>query len=248
MANITVFSLDYDGCGEVLFPEMLHTNEFTIQDVTESRKHLKNFFQEKIKASGEEKPQVELYVGSNRQSQHFNRINKLNNKNGDCFSNYAKYAEDNNWTFKPLLLADVRNNQATGSAISNPGLECEFDKLKIETLKYQIKDIAKNHPNDTIDLYFLDDDASGHGILSALEKKLKKVKFPSNITVHLVKYDWFGGVVEKKPFIDESIAPIKGTRNVNAAFSPAQTQGLFSKSETMERGPAAEQSPQCVIL
>lgn len=194
MPKITVFSLDYDNCGDVLFDDGLIRPDYNAHrnEIMQTRKTLENLFRQLTKQS----QHVELYVGSNRQTQSLNQRNKNQNKNGDCFINYSEYCQKMKWAFRPLLFADTTNQQPAGSAMVDHKLTCDIDSRKYPFLKNQIEDIAKNHSSDEVDFYFLDDDQDDE-ILPWLKTQFMQYPFANNIRIHLIKFDWVTVIEDK---------------------------------------------------
>ena len=163
---------------------------------------IKEFLEAKLGEYTKSNP-VDLYVGSNRQSIEFDNSNAERNKNGSCLKSYPEYAEDKEgWTFRPLLLADKFDESGSvrggvgkvGLAIKNNAYYCEYDKLKTLTIEEQLKDVFKNHGDDKeITFVFIDDDSDNdYKIIPALQSKFSSM-VPSglNVTLKLVKFDWF---------------------------------------------------------
>src|SRR6476620_9735075 len=98
--KVTIYSLDYDGCGDILFSDLLNGQE--IQPLLEVKKRFSDYLDSKAADADS----VEVYVGSNRQSYGLNKFNTEHNKNGSCFLNYQRLCNDKKWTFRTLLLAD----------------------------------------------------------------------------------------------------------------------------------------------
>jgi len=248
----------------------------------------KECFEGFIKDRSKDATKVRLYVGSNRQSHGLDKANQDLNNNGSCFKNFAKYVEDKNaenkgsesdkWIFCPLLLADRYDEyggtrkEKVGTAMNlKPELDCEFDALKVKTIKMQIDHIAKmakKYPDDQHEFYFLDDDYKDV-ILKALYHNFVDGDFPKNISIHLVKYDWHGYVFEgaKSPFIGEA-DPIQGKKSLetlkakpeqgsNTLFFSRFFGSMFAAAESPARqgkadeidgvGPAESQPPALEI-
>jgi len=203
MPKTIIFSLDYDGCADILFQYAGMEEDWPEYQKTlhDSKVLLEDFFKKKCTPD----VRVELYVGSLRQSRSLDLSGQRRNNNGSCFKNFAKYAEEKKWIFQPFLLADVENQfnetYKAGTAIKDPMLECKPDNLKFNILKNQIKHISKMHPKDEVEFYFLDDDPD-HKILSALKKEFVKGKFPENITINFTNFNWYSYTFNglKSPF------------------------------------------------
>lgn len=114
--NITILSLDYDGCGDLLFEgalehgcfkhrcDILHA-EYLLKFnhvLQGARQALNNVLSHETTGADV----VELCVGSTRQTRSLDRLNHSRNNNGLCFENYADLAEKNKWHFNRMLFAD----------------------------------------------------------------------------------------------------------------------------------------------
>ncbi|MDP3705256.1 MAG: hypothetical protein Q8R24_05045 [Legionellaceae bacterium] len=110
--NITVLSLDYDGCGALLFEDVFNGIYKELYHSINER-HLKTLetilqgaiaaFEEMLLIETAGADVVELCVGSARQSR---KQDRGSSKNGLCFEMYADLAEKNLWHFNRMLLAD----------------------------------------------------------------------------------------------------------------------------------------------
>jgi hypothetical protein len=240
MPKTIIFSLDYDGCSDILFQEIFIKYEKHLRDLRpeqrlnidmalkEAKNELANFLDKKAqeaekvqevkevkakeaKLQSVEQKSVEVYIGSNRQSHALEAFNMSSNENGSCFTNLQKLCEEKSWIFRKLLLADVENNQGEGSAFVDKRLTCTFDKTKIETLQNQLKHVANKHRTDEVHFYFLDDD-NKDSILPALRKKFEDgEEIFENIHLHLIKFDWYAKALEKKEGLKE-VAYIQGKK------------------------------------
>lgn len=195
---------DYDSCFDILFEEtwLTHDNlkEGTDADLSTqaeiARDELEEFLINKTRNRT-----VGLYVGSNRQSEFLNASFAKHHKNGDCFENYAQLCEEQNWTFCKLLLADVQNNQPSGSAMQDISLHANVTATsKLAIIQAQIADIAKNHPNEKVDFCFFDDDT-----YNAFMPEIA-AHYNDNLPEHinsltLVRYDWFERAANNNPSI-----------------------------------------------
>ena len=110
--NITVLSLDYDGCGALLFEdvfngiykELYHSiNKRYLKNLQTILEGARSAFEEMLLIETAGADVVELCVGSARQSRKQDRGHF---KNGLCFEMYADLAEKNHWHFNKMLLAD----------------------------------------------------------------------------------------------------------------------------------------------
>lgn len=191
--NITILSLDYDGCGDFLFEAALEKGFFKNRCDPEHASYLQGYngaiqaarvaLNDMLSTEASGAAIVELFVGSTRQSRKLDRYNSARYNTGLCFEMYADLAEQKNWYFNKMLLADLVDNKGElrteplklGTAMgalkkNHQGLykyeEDAFadtleryknDKLKIKLLSYQIKVIINKYPNDNIKFVFVDD-------------------------------------------------------------------------------------------
>jgi hypothetical protein len=187
MPKVTIFSLDYDGCGDILFAEQVEQRGRILrEEVLTIQKKLNNFLNEKANQGD----QVELYIGSARQSEELDIKGDHTNKNGLCYKNYDLLCKTKKWTFRRLLL--FKDIIPSYESITPSDLEhIRRDRPKIPIIKYQLLEIAKKHPKSTVDFYFIDDD-SNNSIFEYLINHLKKNKkeLPINVRLHLVRFDW----------------------------------------------------------
>ena len=216
MTKIIAYSLDYDGCGDIFSDQLLKDQYEGKQDkfFLPLRQKLNQFLDDKA----QEAKEVELYVGSNRQSQELDEGNALKHKNGSCFTNFQKLCRDKTqagkiWRFRPLLLG-------------------EWDASKIAILKNQLLDIEHNHPKDEVDFYFFDDDANQEilpGLKTYFEKEENAKLISKNIHLHFVKFDWFGEIVEGNKTLSE-VAHIQGMKEPIDIAQPVTKRPLLHSS------------------
>lgn len=201
--TIVIYSLDYDGCSNILFEEtLLKYDTLDSNEYLRVKDKLNDFFETNKEIS----ENVEVYVGSKRQSCRLDQINAQAHKTGSCFVNLQMLCEQKEWVFRPLLLADIYNQMPPGSAINNDQLDCtDYDRKKTDLLKYQLMDAEKNHPDKKVHFFFLDDDCENK-ILPELKNYLNKKskKLSSNIHVHLVKFYWLDEVRKKNKTLIET--------------------------------------------
>lgn len=188
MKKITIFSLDYDGCGDLLFEEIIK-----VTGDTPTMRELQNKFYTYLDNATIGSDIIELYVGSNRQFIKKDRAASKQNKNGSCFKNYAILCDKKGWIFRKLLLADVENNLPSGSAMSDPSVICDMGESKIKILASQLREVRNNYPvgEYEVDFYFLDDDPKGI-LLSGVIKYIMnhpKIK-PNNVNFFATELHW----------------------------------------------------------
>jgi hypothetical protein len=192
MANITIFSLDYDGCGDVLFDQLMSRWGHLKFYLLPYKEKLEEFLARKTKVGNA----VELYVGSNRQSNNLDRLGHFNNQNGWCFKNYQELCKKNKWTFRRLLAADIENGVEIGSAMtpcSTLDYTLPLNGSKVTIIENQLRDVAINHPNDKVDFYFIDDDPPQDSLIKKLihhfETNPNAKKLLRNVRLHIVRFD-----------------------------------------------------------
>jgi len=231
--SVTIFSLDYDGCSDILFDELivgLDPTNSEKKELLHQRKNLEKFLDEKATESSE----TELYVGSLRQSHDLDEENHRQSKNGRCLTNLPKLSDEKLWKFRRLLLADEQNKKAAGTAFEDKRLKCKLGlknnaikSFKIATLMAQLCDASKNHPDKKIHFYFLDDDNRDYilsGIQQYVEHDINFTKSYPNICLYLIKFDWYGEAVEKTRTLKEF------------ARFPAETEEKIKERRNLEDG------------
>ncbi len=115
--NVTVLSLDYDGCGDLLFEEASEKGAFKnncdpsheqyLQGLKSAINRTRSSFEDLLSIETTDADVVELFVGSARQNRELDRYNNSCNKNGLCFEMYADLAEKKHWHFNKMLLSDL---------------------------------------------------------------------------------------------------------------------------------------------
>lgn len=191
MAKVIVISLDYDGCADILFDEVLNSGKFDAEFI----QYRKTIFENFLNKITEGYDVVEIYVGSNRQDVTLDEMGNNDNKNGFCFHNYEKLCVSKTWIFKKLLLADATNKLPAETSISNKSIKIarnfweNNDFWKNEMLKNQFQSVIKDHPEDTIDFYFIDDDFYNiRDVFNYFKQSRKRI--PENINFFLVQHQW----------------------------------------------------------
>lgn len=211
--KIIVYSLDYDGCTDILSDE-LYAKYKDNNEITSALSLLRNKLNAFFDKNEEISKDVEVYVGSNRQSKYLDKKNTDCSGNGSCFTTFDRLCTQRNWMFRPLLLADVHNNQPSGSSWQDENLHCGyFEPCKTDILYHQLRDTEKNHPNNEIHFYFMDDDAH-HEILPGLKKfcTARSKDLSRNIHIHLIKFDWYGEIAEHNQTLFETFS-IQGKKD-----------------------------------
>jgi len=209
-----VISLDYDGCGDVLFtadhPEILaqyrtpaswdvekekyllarrKVAEHINRDINQSLQAPNEF--EKGEKYGLLKAPVMYYIGSGRQSESADMLNQSCFNNGSCFANSKLLCEDSGWIYNELLYS-----------------EDQSDFTKIKQTQLQIDDAKRIFPNNKIDFHFYDDH---DGIIDVLRENLRA---PENSIVILWPFDTFfqddiGEMKLKKGLIDTFVISVE---------------------------------------
>jgi len=196
MAKITILSLDYDGCSDILFDDVVTTQSIKSESTL---RHLRSLFEELLNRITADSSIVELYVGSDRQDNQLDNLGNSVNRNGLCFKNFEKLCNEKNWRFKKLLMADIANLLPCGHSMENSGVKITNDFVKINNwssksksviLNHQLQDVIKNHPGDEINFYFMDD--HDYNIRSVVEYFGKSRNLiPDNIDFYLVEHNWY---------------------------------------------------------
>ncbi|MBA2648833.1 MAG: hypothetical protein H0U75_04390 [Legionella sp.] len=227
--TVVIFSLDYDGNGSVLNPSSLlgrknkagtfekaHSaighkigcyadlaNQF--KAVPQIVSFASAIYQETMQSHIHSERSVELYVGSLRQSKNRDDYNASQNENGSCFEVFYEYAQQQNYKFRPLLLADVEQGdplfpRAMYLALNHPEekqLHCSSDRLKGKIILAQLQDMARNHPNEDIEFVYMDDDRKDiiiphlkSMILQAYNDPTLVKTLPPNISIFMYQFNW----------------------------------------------------------
>jgi hypothetical protein len=240
-----ILSLDYDGNACILFSNDMEEGTYKsyIQDnrnvlniILAIRAAFNRFIDEKIEGT----EGVDLYVGSNRQDHYIENYNQQCQNTGFCFKNYDALAKVRGWSFQKFLLGDrfekigkearLRESPlASGTTMSDPSIRSPIDPKKILLITEQLKDIARNHPNEACEVYFTDDDFK-NVILSSMAEHFTEhpEAIPPGITLHLIKYDWFETLETNSsnpPQTPEEIASLS-----KKTYDLIQETGTFSGS------------------
>jgi hypothetical protein len=205
MPNVCIISLDYDGCGDILFDSCFSDNvtDFEKASIYKVRQKLLDYFAQITQGADS----VELYVGSNRQDFLFDERVGIKNNNGSCFTNFSDFCKKNKWIFNKLLLADIQNGKPSGTSMTDDRMKCQVGNSKISIIEEQIKEIQNNHTKDNVEFYFFDDDEKDF-ILPDLAGHFTSSKYllPNNIkSFKLIKYDWFLELYENKQAFSEHL-------------------------------------------
>ena len=127
------------------------------------------------------------------------------NGNGSCFKNLAALCKENGWIFREFLLSDHQQKKPAGTAMKDSQLSCDIQKSKVELIAAQINNIKENHPDNTVDFSFFDDDDDDfiHNELAAHFNDPNN-SLPNNFRhVSLMKYDWYLEVYQNEPALSE---------------------------------------------
>lgn len=157
--TVTIVSLDYDGCGDILFYDIDNGDYFYKENMKSKAKDIQSELMVYLDTISSQSKCTELYVGSARQDICMDENNESFNDNGSCFKNYKKICESKEWIFQTLLLVDIHNDVVAGSAMNDRNICCNFlpSKNKNDIILHQIKDARNNHPSAVINFYFFDD-------------------------------------------------------------------------------------------
>jgi len=200
MGKKIVLSLDYDSHADVLFNEPREVLQTLVNKalsyegnfIRGARPALNDYFTH-IGAMDKDS-EVTLFVGSNRQDCRMDKLNANLHKNGSCFPNYERLAKNNSWTFNRLLYADKHNTNnldySPGTAMSDKSVQGNFLGVKsfsnkIALIEMQLKDIARQYPEQSVDFYFSDD---RDDILKGLYDHFGNVY--QMIKLHFIQFDW----------------------------------------------------------
>jgi hypothetical protein len=114
---VHAISLDYDGCGEVLFsappskakksdkPEEVNRQELARKFSLSSSQAATKLFSA-LDAIVKDSKKTTLLIGSARQSDHDELENIKRNKNGFCKLNYDMLAQKKGWVFNPMRVSE----------------------------------------------------------------------------------------------------------------------------------------------
>jgi hypothetical protein len=138
---VHAISLDYDGCGEVLFsaspskakksdkPGEVNRQELARKFSLSSSESAKKFSAALGAMVGDGK-QTTLYIGSNRQASQLDMVNRLKNKNGSCRENYLSLAREKGWQFDPMQVLESWDRVKT-ALTENEQAQAELDADKV---------------------------------------------------------------------------------------------------------------------
>ncbi len=158
-AKLIIHSYDFDGCTGVKF---IPLNAYARPDI--------------------------LMIGSTRQSQTANSINKHSiSQKEDAFHMLVEWANQFNIQFSPQLYADIVNRQPLGTAFfsrKNYDFEKHFDETKVSLLFTQMWAMALEHSNDSIDFHFFDDREEILFIIKSFYQYNQDL-IPENLNLHL---------------------------------------------------------------
>lgn len=177
-ADLIVFSLDYDGCGDLLFDDWF--DEFDSAELVRARaqqQFLTQWLRTRARAG-----RTVLMCGSLRQDNQYDSVMAHANNNGSAFRNLASHEA---WQFNRFLLPD-------GESASGPTMSCDgasgFECGAI--VSSQMRRVALDFPAArSIDFYFIDDRCSH---LTDIGSHFEDVEaLPEQIhSFSLVQYYW----------------------------------------------------------
>lgn len=183
------FSLDYDGCSEILFNYPRGAQESSVNKLRE-----KFIGSLKSRAKG---GNISLFNGSSRQYEEAEDESRRDNRNGHCFTNLKELAKNQNWHFESFRVSDECTSKLSNSDKeklldnyqtflshnqSYPGMEKTlFLILQLQIFASYRKD------NEPADFYFIDD---RDDIINLVENTFKNFphKIPSGINLHICKF------------------------------------------------------------
>lgn len=210
-----VFSLDYDGCSCVIYPEPIwrqHCGKrsgpaaaqanLRYRYLLEGASNVLRNMLIHIASIGEE---TEVFCGSNRQSRLLDKVTAENGgAPGSALDDLQRFCKEQGWTFNPFLLVDHYLNVEDGASFANqdaashpdvvlrpPRKLNEWDPAKCKIISEQLKRVAARYPEQGVEFYFFDDDRNDF-IFPALKFYFKHypAALPAGIRLHFVKYDW----------------------------------------------------------
>lgn len=206
--SIRVVSLDFDGC---FFHEayikalesMARSNQLPLnapkkenpaftQLRVNTAVEFNHPFLSSIKSDNSNYTQSILFIGSNRQSESIDFVNRP--KKGSCFPVIKKIATVLNFDLDSSLMADIYGDLPFGTSYEramNPEetnhADWVFDETKATILYAQMHKISMEYPNEEIIFEFYDDRLD---ILTALKDFYNEYPelFPENVTLRLNLY------------------------------------------------------------
>lgn len=221
MKEIVILSLDYDGCGDLLFEEAMETGRHIwsckhLPGYTEVIKEARSALEYLLTFETTGADVVELCVGSKRQGRKFDKYCCDINENGLVFEMYADLAEKRQWNYNRLLLADFELD--TGELRSQPRepgtamgrlKKNETGKYKYENdyiadrlagpinndkeriLTRQIESAILNHPEKKIKFVFIDDSLDVIRFIANYFNPETNSRLPSNVELKLIQFDYY---------------------------------------------------------
>ncbi len=142
-ADLIVFSLDYDGCGDLLFDDWF--DEFDSAELVRARaqqQFLTQWLRTRARAG-----RTVLMCGSLRQDNQYDSVMAHANNNGSAFRNLASHEA---WQFNRFLLPD-------GESASGPTMSCDgasgFECGAI--VSSQMRRVALDFPRRPVDRFLL---------------------------------------------------------------------------------------------
>jgi len=261
------FSLDFDGCSCILFDATkdkvlkqvsspAHIAYYPV--VINLIEAAKEVFSETLNALIEGyRKTPEVFCGSNRQSRLLdNKIRTGLGSPDSALDMLSTYCTERGFLFNKFLLIDKYRVQADGSPVADGDsflLEnektydgeldiCkksnEWDPDKIEILCEQVKRAGAAKPDDILDFYFLDDDLKNK-IIPGLKAYFlaNPSALPSNVRLHLIKYNWQELYNPKYLQLGTSKDTFK-----TLAKSLVQPQGVIEHCELAEEAPKTKEA------
>ncbi len=225
MRKICVISLDYDGCGDILFNNIFL--EFKSETEKAAIKNIRQKLLAYLTEITKDADQVVLFVGSNRQDFSHNMLCANDFKNGSCFKNYEDLCKKNKWIFNKLLLADIQNGKPAGTSMTNARIHCYVGHSKIDIIKGQFENLKNNYPDDNVSFYFFDDDSKDF-ILPNLATYFKNPDnhIPDNVkNFKLIKYDWYIEMYQNQ----QSLVEHEHIKNNSIPFEISSSKKILSE-------------------
>lgn len=216
--NVLLRSIDLDGCVfNQNYDELIREyNKYSPKRLLIANEY---FIQEENKRDNFDAKYT--LIGSNRQSEHIDQINRQNNRTG-TFTVQSRVLNDalTGTILLPFLMADVDNNLPIGTSFgysNNSSVKVEhgnhwmFDESKVRLLYAQMHYMALMHPDDEITFDFYDDNETILDLLYTFYAKNEDL-IPCNVSLTLRQYE--GKVfkdVDGKQCYTKDKKTIKGT-------------------------------------